>query len=254
MSQEPRLHVTSDLRQDGYLALDEAQAKYLTRVLRLGIGDSLRVFNGRDGEWRAQIDTVEGRSVLAKVIESVRAQTDTENLFLLFAPLKKANTDFVVEKATELGVTRIQPVMTARTNASRVRTDRLQKTALEAAEQTERLDVPVIAEAVSLQSGIEALPDDMVVVFCDEAGGAGDSAWGGPEGDVSPLATVLPSLETRSGAILIGPEGGFSDEERLWLRARDNVMPVALGPRILRAETAAVAALTLWQALRGDWR
>lgn len=254
MTQEPRLHVTSDLRQDGYLALEEAQAKYLTRVMRLGIGDTVRVFNGRDGEWRASIDTVEGRSVLTKVIEPLRAQTETTNLLLLFAPLKKTNTDFLVEKSTELGATRLQPVMTERTNAARVRTDRLQRTALEAAEQTERMDVPIVDEAIPLEAAVQALPEDIVVVFCDEVGAQAGVELGEPGGDVPALADALQAVQSASGAILIGPEGGFSGDERAWLRARENVIAVSLGPRILRAETAAVSALTLWQALRGDWR
>lgn len=254
MSSIPRLYVESDLVAKGFAALDDSQAKYLTRVMRLGIGDHVRVFNGRDGEWDAVIDQVEGRSVLLRAERQLRAQLETAGLILLFAPLKKAQTDFAVEKATELGATVIQPVMTARTQASRVRSDRLQKIAMEAAEQTERLDMPVVKAALDLDAAIESLPGGAPLVFCDEAGDDRDAAWGGENGRAEPMLAALERLEPGCAAVLIGPEGGFSPEERERLRGDPRCIPVTLGPRILRAETAVVAALALFQARLGDWR
>ncbi|MEL6567193.1 MAG: 16S rRNA (uracil(1498)-N(3))-methyltransferase [Pseudomonadota bacterium] len=253
MSSIPRLFVESDLVLNGYAALDDAQAKYLTRVMRLGQGDHVRIFNGRDGEWDAVIDTVEGRSVLLKATGELKSQSATPDLVLLFAPLKKTRTDFVVEKATELGACLIQPVMTERTQASRVRADRLQKIALEAAEQTERLDVPVVQDAQPLAHALDALAPDRPVYFCDEAGDDESQPWGGDSGRAKPMLEALRACDVKSGALLIGPEGGFSPAERDMLRSREQVVPVSLGPRILRAETAAIAALALWEAVLGDW-
>ena len=241
MSATPRLFVNANLRRNAYAALDEQQSKYLTRVLRLDVGAHVRVFNGRDGEWDAVIDTKEGRAVLLKAINPLREQDETPDVVLLFAPLKKARTDFVVEKATELGVCAIHPVITEYTQSGRVRADRLQKIALEAAEQTERLELPVVHEAAPLDAALDTLEADRPVIFCDEAG------------DAKPMLAALQEMDCRSGAVLIGPEGGFSPDERRRLRERENVVPVTLGPRILRAETAAISALTLYEAVLGDW-
>lgn len=233
--------------------MDDAQAKYLTRVLRLKMGDPVRLFNGRDGEWTAHIDMVEGRSVLLKVDTERKAQSSAPDLILLFAPLKKARTDFVIEKATEMGVCAIQPVMTERTQASRVRADRLQKIALEAAEQTERLDMPLVHEAAALDEALDELGEGRTVFFCDEAGDDDSEKWRGETGRATPILKALQNSDARSAALLVGPEGGFSPGERQSLRNRPNVTPVSLGPRILRAETAVVAALALWEAVLGDW-
>lgn len=253
MASVPRLYVTSDLRMDGYVAVDEGQAKYLARVMRVQAGDPVRVFNGRDGEWQAEIDMVEGRTVLVKAREQVKPQQSAVSLTLLFAPLKKTRTDFVVEKATELGVCRIQPVMTERTQASRVRSDRLAKIAMEAAEQTERMDVPRIDEALPLEKALQRLADGTPVIFCDEAGDDPEARWGGDVGRGQPMLKALETLDRPACAIVVGPEGGFSPAERTFLRSRPGVIPITLGPRILRAETAIVASLSLWQARRGDW-
>lgn len=244
MSAIPRLFVSSDLARNGFAALDEAQAKYLTRVLRLGLGDHVRVFNGRDGEWEAEIDTIEGRSVLLKMNDRLKGQAATPDLVLLFAPLKKTRTDFVVEKATELGVCQIQPVITEWTQASRVRADRLQRIAVEAAEQTERLDLPVVNEAKPLAAALGELSRERPVFFCDEAA---------EESGAAPILDALQKRGGKSGALLIGPEGGFSPSERKMLHGQEQIIPVSLGPRILRAETAAIAALALWEAVLGDW-
>ncbi|WP_340691522.1 16S rRNA (uracil(1498)-N(3))-methyltransferase [Hyphomonas sp.] len=256
MSSMPRLFVNSDLVAGEAFALDEGQANYLTRVMRLGMGDAARVFNGRDGEWRAEISRIEGRRAELTPVDQLRQQEPNSGaqLTLLFAPVKKSETDFIVEKATELGAARIQPVITERTQTRTVRLDRFQKIALEAAEQTERLDLPDVADAASLDVALAALPSGTALVFCDEAGDEADAPWGGQAGRARPMTEVLPGIKGRPAAILIGPEGGFSPAERSHLRARADTYPVGLGPRILRAETAAVAAMTLWQAVCGDWR
>lgn len=254
MSSTPRLYVTSDLAEDGYVAVNEGQAKYLSRVMRLRVGDRVRVFNGRDGEWDGVIDHFEGKTLLLKVKAQRRTQSQGAGLSLLFAPLKKTRTDFVVEKATELGVASIQPVFTARTQPGRVNTDRLQALAMEAAEQTERMDLPLILPAVPLPQALDGLDRSVTLYFCDEAGDEADAPWGGTPGRARPMVDVLAAREIGPAAILIGPEGGFSPEERRDLRGRAGTVPVGLGPRILRAETAAVAALALWQAEHGDWR
>lgn len=255
MSSIPRLYVESDLSAGAAFDLEEGQAKYVARVMRLGVGDAVRVFNGRDGEWRCMIDAVTGKRVSVAPNMQMRAQTERPLTAprLLFAPLKKTQTDFVVEKATELGVSQICPVMTERTQARNLRIDRLSKIALEAAEQTERMDVPDVLEAAGLEAALSALGPDVAIIFCDEAGNDADQPWGGQAGRAKPMADVARGLETTAVAILIGPEGGFSPAEQAALRQRAGVHAVSLGPRILRAETAAIAALTLWQAERGDW-
>jgi 16S rRNA (uracil1498-N3)-methyltransferase len=184
----------------------------------------------------------------------VREQATPPDLWLLFAPLKKTRTDFVVEKAVELGVREIRPVLTERCEAQAVRTDRLQRIAIEAAEQTERLDVPPVREARRLDLALKDWDPARLLYFCDEAGDEGDRPWGGEAGRAAPMADVLKAAPAPAGAILIGPEGGFSPAERTMLRKLDFVRPVGLGPRILRAETAAAAALAIWQAVLGDWR
>ncbi|MEO0982186.1 MAG: 16S rRNA (uracil(1498)-N(3))-methyltransferase [Pseudomonadota bacterium] len=254
MSATPRLYVKSDLSAKSYAALSADQEKYLTRVLRLKAGDEVRVFNGRDGEWLAIIDEVIGKTVLLKAERLLKPFSASEDLWLLFAPLKKTRTDFVVEKAAELGVSVIRPVMTERTQASRVNTDRLQATAMEAAEQTERQDLPVVEEPAGLDAVLAGWNPARTLIFADEAGDDEEADWGGEHGRAEPMLDVLKTLKPGPAAILIGPEGGFSPEERKMLRSLEFVTPVSLGPRILRAETAAVSALTLWQAALGDWR
>ncbi len=256
MSTHPRLYVTADLAEGAEFALDEGQSKYIARVMRLGIGDSVRVFNGREGEWCAELIRVQGRVVLLGVRARLRAQAHAPLTapILLFAPLKKTQTDFVIEKATELGAGRIIPVLTERTQTRRVRTDRLQKIALEAAEQTERLDLPEIEAAKPLQAALQDLAADTALIFCDEAGDDDGAPWGGSRGRGEPMLDIMTQLKTPRIAILIGPEGGFTPQERATLRTRPGTYAVSLGPRILRAETAAICALTLWQAQKGDWK
>lgn len=243
-----RLHLDRPFGEGQPLTLGEAQAHYLFGVMRLAAGARVLVFNGRDGEWLAEVEEAGKRKGLLRCIERVRDQEAPPDLWLLFAPLKKARTDFVVEKAVELGAARILPVQTEFTNAERVRQDRLQAHATEAAEQCGATWVPEVAELERLDRVLAGWPEGRRLYYCDE-GEAGSSAS---------LAPLLEPAREASGlsaeAILVGPEGGFSETERARLRALPFVTVLPLGPRILRAETAAVAALALWQAARGDWR
>ncbi|MCA8900158.1 MAG: 16S rRNA (uracil(1498)-N(3))-methyltransferase [Hyphomonas sp.] len=256
MSSTPRLFVSHDLAEGKAIPLDDEQSNYLLRVLRLSAGAPVRVFNGRDGEWEAVIGEVQGKRASLVPERHARAQPTVAGSapILLFAPVKKAQTDFIVEKATELGAARICPVLTERTQTRTVRLDRFRKIALEAAEQTERLDLPEIEDLAPLAAALDALAPGTQIVFCDEAGDDASVPWGGEAGRAGPIADVLPGLGEAPVAILIGPEGGFTPDERAWLRGRGDTHAVSLGPRILRAETAVVAALSVWQALKGDWR
>jgi 16S rRNA (uracil1498-N3)-methyltransferase len=254
MSATPRLFVETDLTLGAVVSVSGDQAHYLTRVLRLELGDPVRLFNGRDGEFDARLEASTKSTATLKLTGQIREQSVTPDLWLLFAPLKKSRTDLVVEKAVELGVAEIRPVLTERTDAETVRVDRLQRIAIEAAEQTERLDVPPVREAEKLAAVLGQWDPSRVLIFADEAGDDLGRPWGGPQGRARPMADVLRTLPDGPAAILVGPEGGFSPGERSRLRALTHVHPVGLGPRILRAETAAIAGLALWQAVRGDWR
>lgn len=214
----------------------------------------MRLFNGRDGEWTAALSAA-GKKAEATPVSQLRVQPPPARpaLTLLFAPVKKDQTDLIVEKATELGAVRVVPVLTQRTQTRTVRLDRFRKIALEAAEQTERLDLPEIADVATLDAALAALPPGTAFIFCDEGGDEAGAPWGGEAGRAGPMRAVLEGLRGRDAALLIGPEGGFTPEERAFLRSRPGTHPVSLGPRILRAETAAVAAMALWQAVCGDW-
>ncbi len=255
MATIPRLYVDAPLVESGVIALDDEQSNYLLRVLRLEEGAPVRLFNGRDGEWSAAVRKVSGKR--AEVIPAAQTRKQPEHagadLTLLFAPVKKDQTDLIIEKATELGAARMVPVLTERTQTRTVRTDRFRKIALEAAEQTERLGLPEIAEAVSLDAALDGLEPGTAVIFCDEAGDEADAPWGGQTGRAGPMLEVVAGLKGRPAAILTGPEGGFTPAERAFLRGRAVTYPVSLGPRILRAETAAISAMALWQAVCGDW-
>lgn len=254
MSATPRLYVAPDLAEGADLLLDGDQAHYLTRVLRLTAGNPVRVFNGRDGEFETTLAASTKSTATLRTGSRVREQAGVPDVWLLFAPLKKSRTDFVVEKAVELGAREIIPVLTERTDAETVRVDRLARLAIEAAEQTERLDVPPVREAAKLFVLLDRWDASRLLIFADEAGDDQARPWGGETGRAGPVAHVLASLPDGPAAILIGPEGGFSPAERSRLRGLPFVRPVSLGPRILRAETAALATLSLWQAVRGDWR
>jgi 16S rRNA (uracil1498-N3)-methyltransferase len=254
MSAIPRLFVEADLAPQVKISLTTQQAHYVLHVLRLGLGGKVRVFNGADGEYAARLQSVGKTVVQLDVLEQTRTQGAGPDVWLLFAPLKKASTDFLVEKAVEMGVSELRPVLTERTGARDVRTDRLARIAIEAAEQTERLDVPSVRDAEKLARAFDEWDEARPVYYADESGDEGDRPWGGSTGRAPPMAEVIRKNPPSRAAIQIGPEGGFSPMERAWLRSLPFVRPVGLGPRILRAETAATAALALYQALAGDWR
>ncbi len=241
MSHIARLYVEAALIEGDRIALDDGASRYLLRVMRLGEGAAVRVFNGSDGEWIGRL-APEGKKAFVIPESQSRQQEVGPNLTLLFAPIKRARTDFIIEKATELGARAIHPILTDYTQANRVRTDRMKAQIIEAAEQTERLDLPEIHDPEALAKRLSKWDQSIPLYYCDEAGGA------------KPMADSLRDSQSKSGGVLIGPEGGFSPEERKMLRALDFVIPVTLGPRILRAETAVVSALTLWQSLVGDWQ
>jgi 16S rRNA (uracil1498-N3)-methyltransferase len=234
-----RLYVDQPLGSGQVIALSADQAHYLFAVMRLGADAPVALFNGRDGEWLAHVEQAGKRGGTLICAHQTAALRCPPDLWLLFAPIKKARTDFIVEKAVEMGVARILPVQTRFTNSERIRQDRLQAHAVEAAEQCGATFVPEVGDLQPLDRLLVNWPEERRLLWADESlVGARDSLAGQSAGP---------------WAILIGPEGGFSDDERRRLRAMTQVVPVALGPRILRADTAAVAALTLWQLMLGDW-
>ncbi|RZJ40410.1 MAG: 16S rRNA (uracil(1498)-N(3))-methyltransferase [Brevundimonas sp.] len=234
-----RLHIAQPLSAGAALAPSLDQSRYLTQVMRLKAGDELAVFNGSDGEWRCSIAEVLKKGVVLRAEERLRDQVSPPDVELLIAVVKKSALEFAVEKATELGAARIRLVQTARTQAQHLRLDRLDAIAEESAEQTGRMDVPQVDDPVKLDVLLDRWDAARRLMFCDETGGP-------------------PALQALSGAgepwaILIGPEGGFTVEERDRLRGLPYATAVSLGPRVLRADTAATVALTLWQAALGDW-
>ncbi len=239
-----RLFVEADLRAGAVVDLDAEQAHYLGTVMRAAPGEVAALFNGRDGEWAAVIEEIGKKRARVAVRDCLRPQEAEalQDLWLLFAPVKKQGTDMIVEKATELGVSAILPVFTRFTNSTRVNTDRLRANAREAAEQCERLSVPRIEEPRALEDALRAFEPGRTLFALDETGGG------------APITDVLSTAGSHMTAFLVGPEGGFAKSELDLLRRSPFVTHINLGPRILRAETAAVSALTCWQALCGDWR
>ncbi|MBP7001914.1 16S rRNA (uracil(1498)-N(3))-methyltransferase [Amaricoccus sp.] len=237
-----RLFVEADLGPGAEVPLTAEQAHYLFTVMRLGPGDPVAVFNGRDGEWIAEARPAGRRGGSLTARRPGQPQRRPPDLWLLFAPIRKARTDFIVEKAAELGCARVAPVLTRFTNAERVRPDRLRAHAIEAAEQCGETWVPEVAGPVRLDAALDAWDPARRLMFCDETR------------DARPAAAVLAQAPRGPWAILTGPAGGFAPEEAARLRSLPFVLPVTLGPRVLRADTAAVAAITLWQAILGDWR
>jgi len=235
-----RLYLGASLREGETIELPREQAHYLGNVLRKDVGDAVRVFNGENGEWRAEITSISKRAAALNIRERLRAPKACLDITLCFAPVRKHRTTFIIEKTTELGVRALQPVITARTQFPKFNAEKARLQAIEAAEQTERLDIPVIAEPQKLDALLKEWDTDRALIFADEAG------------DAKPVIEALKTLKGRA-AILIGPEGGFTSQEREYLRAQTFVIPVSLGPRILRADTAALSLLTLWQAVQGDW-
>ena len=239
----PRLFVDQPLQPRGAVALDRPQAHYLRDVLRLAPGDGVLVFNGRDGEWHGILEANGKRTLAVRLAVRTRAQEGGPDLIYLFAPLKRARLDYMVQKAVEMGVARLAPVLTRHTQAERVNAVRMRANAIEAAEQCGVLRLPEIDAPVALADALAALAPERVLIFCDE-----DAPIADPTAALAAVAAEAPAL-----AVLVGPEGGFAEEERALLLARPNIVRLALGPRILRADTAAVAALALVQAVLGDW-
>ena len=287
-----RLHVNEALGVGVEIVPDTTQAHYLLNVMRLKAGDELLLFNGRDGEWRAMVAEADRRRCKLRALIQTRPQASPPDLELAVALVKRARLETIVEKAAELGCRRVRLVTTRRTNADHAKTERLQAIAAEASEQTGRLDVPQVCEPVKLEKLLDGWPEGRRLMFCDEAGDDPEEQWGGQQGRAGPALTLLspsggeagrggpktpstskagPSHDVERPArtpspapppegrgepwtVLIGPEGGFDPSERDRLRSLPFVTAVTLGPRILRADTAAISALTLWQAALGDWR
>jgi 16S rRNA (uracil1498-N3)-methyltransferase len=244
----PRLFVDAALAAGGEVPLAREQANYLVNVLRLKPGGAVLAFNGREGEWRAELEPSGRKGAKLRIAERSREQTTAPDLHYLFAPLKHARLDYMVQKAVELGVSRLQPVLTGHTQAERVNLARMRANAIEAAEQCGILNIAVIGEPVKFDAFARGWKPDRLLVFCDEDAETKDpvaALSAGRGGGIAGQTAV---------SVLIGPEGGFAEEERAALLKLPNVIRLALGPRILRADTAAVAALALVQAVLGDWR
>jgi 16S rRNA (uracil1498-N3)-methyltransferase len=242
-----RLFLDQSLTDGATLSLEAAQANYLMNVLRLKAGASALVFNGRDGEWRAELAATGKKKAVVNIVERTREQTPAPDLHYLFSPLKHARLDYMVQKAVEMGVSRLQPIIMQHTQAERVNLDRMRANAIEAAEQCGILSIPEVAEPKKFESLTRGWRPDRLLVFCDEESDVKDPVAALASARGGGLAGPLPV------SVLIGPEGGFAEHERAALLKLPNVVRLALGPRILRADTAAVAALTLVQAVMGDW-
>ena len=240
MSAKIRLYVEHPLGQGQSVPLTRDQTHYLFGVMRLSVGGQVALFNGLDGEWLAEVAEAGKRSGALTCVEQTKPLQLPPDLWFLFAPIKKARTDFIVEKAAEMGAARIMPVQTEFTNSERIRQDRLQAHAVEAAEQCGGTFVPEVLDLQRLDRLLDAWPGDRQLMFCNEA-------------EVGSALRLASNEKGQPWAILIGPEGGFSDRERARLAALPYAHVVSLGPRILRADTAAVAALTMWQQALGDW-
>ena len=239
----PRLFVDEPLQAGARVALDRGQANYLLNVLRLRAGEAVLIFNGRDGEWRAEV-SVEGRKAADLVcVERTREQSTAPDIIYAFAPLKHARLDYMVQKAVEMGAGILQPILTRRTQSSRVNLDRMRSNAIEAAEQCGILSIPEVREEESLEHFLKDLAKDRLVVFCDENAPVSN-----------PIEALAKLGNNQAGlVVIVGPEGGFTDQERALVAAHERCVCVSLGPRILRADTAAVAALAIVQSVLGDW-
>lgn len=238
----PRLFVASVIEPGAEIALSAAQAHYLLHVLRLSEGSEILAFDGKNGEWRAEIVKVRKASCYIKPVLKVRDQTVAQDIHYAFAPLKQARLDYMVQKATEMGASLLQPVITAHTSVTRLNPDRMRANAIEAAEQCGILSVPGIDPPVKLEALLKACERSRTIVFCDERAA------------VSPPLDAISKLVGHKITALIGPEGGFSEGERELLLSKEHICPVSLGPRVMRADTAAVAILALINAVLGDWR
>jgi 16S rRNA (uracil1498-N3)-methyltransferase len=239
-----RLYLEGPLVGGAALTLDRDQANYLVNVMRLDDGAKLHVFDGTNGEWRARLERTGKKSVQLVMEEQIRPQTEPGDLWLMFAPLKQARLDYMVQKAVEMGASRLVPVTTRYTQVTRLNPDRMRANAIEAAEQCGILSVVPCDEVRPLAAALAALSPERLLIFCDE-----DAAVANPAEALRSFAASRPPA-----AVLIGPEGGFAPEERALLLKRPNTLALSLGPRILRADTAAVAALAVVQSALGDWR
>lgn len=236
-----RLYIGVPLYSEAEIILPKEQVHYLANVLRKAAGDDVRVFNGQDGEWRARITDISKRSAVLQAKELLRPQVIVPDIWLCFAPVRKHRNAFILEKATELGIARLQPVLTRRTQFGKINLSKMQAQIIEAAEQTERLCLPELRDTTPLEKLLEEWDENRTLIMGDEAG------------DCPPAREVFQNMTGRA-AILTGPEGGFDPKEREMLRSQPFVRPVSLGPRILRADTAALSMITLWQAAQGDWQ
>jgi 16S rRNA (uracil1498-N3)-methyltransferase len=241
-----RLYIDADLQSGARAELTREQANYLLNVLRLRDGEPLHVFNGRHGEWSARVSAKGRRDAALDIGDLVRAQDAPCDLHYLFAPLKHARLDYMVQKAVEMGASRLCPVLTRRTQATRVNTERMRANVIEAAEQCGVLNLAGVDEPVKFETLIAQWPQDRLLVFCDEDAPPGDP--------VAALRTACAEEPRKPLAVIVGPEGGFDPAERRMLLGLDRAVAISLGPRILRADTAAVAALAVAQAALGDWR
>lgn len=236
-----RLFLDQPFSQAAILQLEREQANYLLNVLRLRVDGTVLVFNGRDGEWLARLVPEGRKQASLELVRQTKPQPPASDLHYLFAPLKHARLDYMAQKAVEMGAGLLQPVLTRRTQVSRLNLDRMRANAIEAAEQCGILSLPQIDPERPLEAALAALEPERLLIFCDEG-----------MAEASPVS-VLAERKPAPLAVLIGPEGGFDEDERSLIRARPNTLPISLGPRILRADTAAVAALALVQAILGDW-
>ena len=239
----PRLFLETDFSPGDEIALTREQANYLVNVLRLSPGDAILVFNGRDGEWLAHLAAVTKKSAALRLAEQTRAQECGPDIQYIFAPLKHARLDYIVQKAVEMGVSRMTPVLTARTQMHRVNLDRVRANCIEAAEQCGILTLPEIDAPITFDKLLADTSPDRLLIFCDEDAAVTD-----------PLAALAARKPANGVSVLIGPEGGFDDREREALNRLPQTLAISLGPRILRADTAGVAALALVQAVLGDWQ
>jgi len=243
----PRLFVDAPLAQDARVPLDREQGNYLGNVLRLAAGAEVLAFNGRDGEWQAAIEGRKRPDGLV-ILQQARPQDALADLTYVFAPLKHARLDYMVQKAIEMGVATLQPVLTRFTQASRVNTERMRANVVEAAEQCGIMSIATVAEPLALDRYLSQRPSGRLLIFCDEAAEVQD-----PIQSLKKAREAGPDQGGPGIDVLIGPEGGFAEEERALLLRQPTILRLALGPRIMRADTAAVAALALVQAALGDW-